>query len=287
MPRIAWKATGRPITLSCATPHASVQADRQLEGLVARRLAHLLGEPADRIGRNAGDLRGPLGRAVPHALHDRLERGLHGLAVGHAVFAQQLRLGARGVAQHLALRGAVPPHLVLRVERVRLPLVVDVLGIQHGKAVARARRVHVEQVAGVGVAREEVAVVQARCDELAGDGEHQRAVGAGADRDPLVGDGGVAGAHGVDRDEPPARALELRDRDLERVASGGPRPCRSSRRASRGRGRGRRTPRRSRRWCRSCPRPCSPSRSRRGPRSWACRTAARKGPSTPASGRAR
>ena len=47
--------------------------------------------------------------------------------------------------------------------------------------------------------------------------EQQRAVGAGADRDPLVGDRGVAGAHRIDRDEAPARALELRDRDLERV----------------------------------------------------------------------
>jgi hypothetical protein len=46
----------------------------------------------------------------------------------------------------------------------------------------------------------------------------QRAVGAGADRDPFVGDGGIAGAHRVDRDEAAARALELAQRDLHRVA---------------------------------------------------------------------
>ena len=47
--------------------------------------------------------------------------------------------------------------------------------------------------------------------------EQQRAVGAGPDRHPLVGDRRVAGAHRVDRDEAPAVALELRDRDLERI----------------------------------------------------------------------
>ena len=39
----------------------------------------------------------------------------------------------------------------------------------------------------------------------------------GLDRDPFVGDRRVAGAHRVDRDEAAAPALELRDRDLQRI----------------------------------------------------------------------
>ena len=54
-------------------------------------------------------------------------------------------------------------------------------------------------------------------DQLVQQRHEERAVGARLDRDPLVGDRRVAGAHRVDRDEAAARALELRDRDLQRV----------------------------------------------------------------------
>ena len=81
-----------------------------------------------------------------------------------------------------------------------------------------AGAVLVHQLAGVGVARQELAVVQAELDDLVDQRQQQRAVRARLDRHPLVGDGRVAGAHRVDRDEASARALELRQRDLHRVA---------------------------------------------------------------------
>ena len=57
-----------------------------------------------------------------------------------------------------------------------------------------------------------------RAHQLVQQRHQQRAVGAGADRDPFVGDRGVAGAHRVDRDEAAAGTLEAGDRGLERVA---------------------------------------------------------------------
>ena len=48
--------------------------------------------------------------------------------------------------------------------------------------------------------------------------EDEEAVGAGGDAEPLVGDGGVAGADGVDRDDAGAAFLELAEADLDRVA---------------------------------------------------------------------
>ncbi len=55
-------------------------------------------------------------------------------------------------------------------------------------------------------------------DQLVQQRHEQRAIGPRLDRDPLVGDGRVTGAHRVDADEAPARALELRQRHLHRVA---------------------------------------------------------------------
>ena len=48
--------------------------------------------------------------------------------------------------------------------------------------------------------------------------EDQQAVGARGDADPLVGDGAVAGADRVDRDDAGAAGLELREVDLQGVA---------------------------------------------------------------------
>ena len=55
-------------------------------------------------------------------------------------------------------------------------------------------------------------------DQLVQQRHEQRAVGAGLDRNPLIGNRRVAGAHRVDGDEPAARALELGERDLHGVA---------------------------------------------------------------------
>ena len=111
---------------------------------------------------------------------------------------------------------AVPPHRV-----------ADVLGRAigaEGKHIAANEqpgvvggRIDVDELTRVGVAREELAIVEAELDQLAAEREQERAVGAGPDRHPLVGDGRVAGADRIDRHEAAAVALELRDRDLERI----------------------------------------------------------------------
>ena len=76
-PRIAWKATGLPVTVSCFLPQQSVQAIGSSILLVARGDAHLVGEAADRRRRDAGDAGGPLGRVGGRrAPGQQLERGL-------------------------------------------------------------------------------------------------------------------------------------------------------------------------------------------------------------------
>jgi hypothetical protein len=57
----------------------------------------------------------------------------------------------------------------------------------------------------VGEALQEGMVDAVGADQFVQQRHEQRAVGAGLDRDPLVGDRRIAGAHRVDRDEAPAR----------------------------------------------------------------------------------
>ena len=108
---------------------------------------------------------------------------------------------------------AVPPQLVLRIEAVGFDVHLGAIE----QAVIIAARVVDHQLGGIGVAHQEVAVEQSLVQDLAGDGQEQRAIGAGLDRHPLVGDGRIAGAHRIDRDEASAAPLELGDGDLERI----------------------------------------------------------------------
>ncbi len=187
--------------------------DRQLDLLVARGHAHLVRQAPDGLGRDAGDALGPFGRVLAHALGQQLERRLDLAPVVEREAAAQLRVDAFAVRGHGLAGLAVPPQLVLRIGRVDLGA-GRVLDMQ---AEVVAGLVGVDQLAGIGVAHQEVAVVQPGQDQLVDQRQQQRAVGAGADRHPLVGDRRVAGAHRVDRDEAAAVALELGDRDLQRV----------------------------------------------------------------------
>jgi hypothetical protein len=45
----------------------------------------------------------------------------------------------------------------------------------------------------------------------------EKAIGAGPDSDPLIGDRGIAGAHRIDRDDLRAAALELAEAELDRI----------------------------------------------------------------------
>ena len=226
--------------------------DRQLDALVARGDAHLAREPSDRRRRNAGDRRRPLGRTVRDALLQELVRGLDGAAVGQRELAVQKGVGALGVRRHRPVRVAVPPHRVAHVLRRAVGTVRKDFTADEQPGVVGVG-VDVHELPGVRVAREEVAIVEAELDQLAAEREQQRAVGAGADRHPFVGDRRVAGADRIDRHEATAVALELRDRDLERIrvmVLGRADHHEELRAVEIGR---RRTPRTSRRSCRSCP----------------------------------
>ncbi len=164
--------------------------------------------------RDAGDAFGPLRRVGLHPLLQQLEGRHGGGAVRQREVPQQCRVGAIGVVSHHAVAEPVPPQEVGRPQRV-----ADIalrVAQHHAEVVAGAVLVH--ELAGVGVARQELAVVQAERDDLVDQRQQQRAVGARLDRHPLVGDRRVAGAHRVDRDEAAPCALELRQRDLHRVA---------------------------------------------------------------------
>ena len=91
---------------------------------------------------------------------------------------------------------------------------IGVVG-EHALAVAAGLEQH--QLRRVGEALEEGVVDAVARDQHVQERHQERAIGARLDRDPLVGDRRVAGAHRVDRDEAAALALELRDRDLERI----------------------------------------------------------------------
>jgi hypothetical protein len=131
--------------------------DRQLDLLVARRDAHLVRQAADGLGRDAGDALGPLGRVVLDALLQQLEGRLDRCAVGQLELAQQARVGASACRPR---RGRVRSHHSLfcgsQQAFRRRP------SVAHDQAELVAGLVLVHQLAGVGVAHQEVAVVQAQ-----------------------------------------------------------------------------------------------------------------------------
>ncbi len=88
------------------------------------------------------------------------------------------------------------------------------------QAVVRGpRRIH-HQPGRVGVAHQVVEVDAVGPQQLVDQRQHEQAVGARADADPLVGDRGIAGAHRIDRDELGRRRalLQLAQAELDRVA---------------------------------------------------------------------
>ena len=92
--------------------------DGQLDLLVTRGDAHLVGQAADGGRRNAGDALGPLRGVGFDALFEQLE-GRHGSgAVGQLEVTQQGRVGTFGVVGHALLGEPVPPVKVGRAQRV-------------------------------------------------------------------------------------------------------------------------------------------------------------------------
>ena len=187
--------------------------DRQFDLLVARGDAHFVRESPDGGRRYARDALGPLWRVSAQPVGEQLKSRLHAGAVGQREIAEQVRVRVGRVRDHRAIRMPVPPELILCVQRI------DRVGVfVHGEqSESRGLRIDDHQLTAIGVARDEVAVVQALGNEFASERHQESAVGTGPDRHPLVGDRRIAGAHRVDRDEASAGPLEFRDRDLERV----------------------------------------------------------------------
>ena len=76
--------------------------NRKLDRLVARRDAQLVRQSANRGGGHAGDVLGPFGRVIAHALDEKLKRGLHRFAVGQPELACEIRIGAARMVQRPA-----------------------------------------------------------------------------------------------------------------------------------------------------------------------------------------
>ena len=128
--------------------------DRQLDLLVAGGHAHFMSEPADAIGRNARDALGPFGRVVGQPVDEQLKSGLYRRAILQPILTEKPRVGAVTVRDHRTLFVTVPPQLVLRIEAT---LLFRNLGT-HEQAVLVARLVHVDQLRGVRVAHQELAI---------------------------------------------------------------------------------------------------------------------------------
>jgi hypothetical protein len=189
--------------------------DRQLDLLVARGDAHLMRE-----SRMVS-----AGIPVISAAHSGVQgssrslsswkAGLTGIpsSMSSLIAAHQARIRTRGVGADGTVDIAVPPELVLGIETALFDVHLGAIE----ETVIVARRIIDDQLGRVGIADQEVAIEQTLLEDLVRDGHQQGAVGAGLDRHPFVGDGRVAGADRVDRDEASAAALELGDGDLQRV----------------------------------------------------------------------
>ena len=189
--------------------------DGQLKGLGEGRVAQLLRQQANAICRNAGDGLRPFRRAAEHALAQQGKSRHHPRAVGQGVVAfgrgVQCRVAtvgnAFGVGVKDAAAGAIKHQFVVRVAAIAWRAFGRV-GVKGKQAFALAFVKH-HQLRRVGEPLEKSMVQRVSSDQLVQQGHEQRAVGAGLDGNPLVGNGRVAGAHRVDGDEATACALEL------------------------------------------------------------------------------
>src|SRR5471032_2525099 len=108
---------------------------------------------------------------------------------------------------------SIPPCMILRKHRIARGCV----WMTDEQAEVLAPFVEIDEVGSVRIALHELVVPGVGCNQLVEKRHEQRAVGAGLDRYPFVGNGGVTGAYGIDRDKASARTLELRDGDLQRI----------------------------------------------------------------------
>src|SRR5471032_137481 len=113
--------------------------------------------------------------------------------------------------RHGTRRFSIPPRMILRKQRIS----GRCIRIADEQAEVLTPFVEIDEIGRVRIAPHELVVPGVSRNQLVEKRHEQRAVGAGLDRYPFVGNGGVTGANWIDRDKASAPALELRDGDLQ------------------------------------------------------------------------
>ncbi len=187
--------------------------NRQFDFLVAGHHPHLMRDALDGGSGNAGNAFRPFRRALGHALLQQLKGRLDRRAICQGKTTKQGWISAFGMIGHRLATMTIPPHKIVRTQRV------DDVAVRithhHAKLVAIGILIH--QLATIGVARHEFAVIQAQRNHLADNRHDQRSIGAGFDGNPLIGNRRIAGTHRINRHKAPAVAFELAQRRLHGV----------------------------------------------------------------------
>ena len=163
-------------------------------------------EPADRVGRNARFLRHGFRRIFRVEVFFRQQlKGRHREAAIRELHAA----GKGGPCSFGADRDDLFGH-GLENERFAFPVARE-------QAVLRSAGSVDHQPCRIGIAHQVVDIDPPRLEQFMHDGEDQQPVRAGANTDPVVGNGRIAGAHGVDRNEAGTILLQLGYAHLDRV----------------------------------------------------------------------
>ncbi len=85
------------------------------------------------------------------------------------------------------------------------------------QAVVRATGICKHQPGRIGIAREIFDIDALRMQKLMHQCEDEQTIGAWTDRHPFVRNGGIAGAHGIDRYDLDTARLELAETDLDGI----------------------------------------------------------------------
>jgi hypothetical protein len=176
-PRIAWNATGLPVTVSCSLPHMSVQAIGN--SIFASRAVMRISCARRRIAS--------AGMRVMPAAHSGVQSPTRSLSRWNAGLTtvpwDSLNSPSKnGSAPSLCVTTG---RLVARSHHSlfcgsKQPSSFGFGADEHAELVARL--VHVHELPGIRVADQELAVVEPEGDQVVDQREQQRAVGAGLDR---------------------------------------------------------------------------------------------------------
>jgi hypothetical protein len=175
-------------------------------GLLEGHLDDFIGKAADGRGGNAAALghrlRRVLGGEIP--LGEQREGGAGVPSVGQHERAAECRIDAGRAGARERPGGAIEGELApLRIARDE-----PVLG---------AAGIVDDQMMRVRVAHEEFGVDLARLEQTVNEREDQEPVGARGQRDELIGDRRITGAHRIEGDDLRATRLEAREAELDRI----------------------------------------------------------------------